>query len=160
MKIVTAPENYATSHIKIFLAGGITNCHDWQQNVIDHLKYFEQYYPKLKNAIVYNPRREDFGDLSPEKEYEQILWEYRYLKACDIFTCFFDASESVQPITLYELGRWAHKKENIITVVEGYYRANDVLIQTALDGLDCYVRTPGEADLEHARTIAQRVNRL
>lgn len=160
MKVITAPEYYTSQHIKIFLAGGITNCHNWQRNVIDHLKYFEEYYPKLKNAIVYNPRREDFGDLSPEKEYEQISWEHEYLKACDIFTCFFDASESVQPITLYELGRWAHKKENIITVVEEYPRASDVLIQTALDHLDCYIRLPGEADLEHARTIAQRVNRL
>lgn len=160
MRVVTAPEYYTSSYIKIFLAGGITNCHNWQRNVIDHLKYFEQYYPKLENVIIYNPRRDNFEDLSPEEEYEQISWEHEYLKACDIFTCFFDASESVQPIVLYELGRWASKKENIITVVEGYSRANDVLIQTALDGLECYVRTPGEADLEHARTIAQRVNRL
>ena len=160
MRVVTSPEYYTSPNIKIFLAGGITKCHNWQRNVIDHLKYFEQYYPKLKNAIIYNPRRDNFEDLSPEEEYEQISWEHEYLEKCNIFTCFFDASESVQPITLYELGRWAHKKENIITVVEGYSRLNDVLIQTALDGLECYVRTPGEADLEHARTIAQRVNRL
>ena len=144
----------------VFLAGGITNCYNWQQDVIDHLKYFEKYYPALKNAIVYNPRRDDFDTLSEEEILEQIKWEHNYLERCNLFTCYFDNSESVQPITLYELGKYSKQKNNVITVVNGYKRMNDILIQTALDGECCYVRNPGEATTEHARTIAQKVTKI
>lgn len=36
----TANEFYNLKNIKLFLAGGITNCDDWQSKVIDELNAF------------------------------------------------------------------------------------------------------------------------
>lgn len=56
MKIITAiDEDYSietNNNPSIFLAGGITNCPNWQQEAISYLS-------KL-NLTIYNPRRENF----------------------------------------------------------------------------------------------------
>ena len=74
---------------------------------------------------------------------------------CDIFSCFFVDSESVQPITLYELGKYATKKNSVISIVSGYKRTHDVVTQLALDRTYCSVYYEyREAIREHARKIA------
>lgn len=159
LKVLTAPDqqNRSVSGARIFLSGGITDCYNWQQDVIDHLKYFQEFYPAVANSIVYNPRRDDFGELSEDNIFEQIKWEHNYLEKCTVLAVFFDSSKSVQPITLYELGKYADKKDHVITISDGYKRQNDVLFQTALDNDICHVYPRGIAPLEHARMIAQKV---
>lgn len=161
MIVITAPEHRGTYNVKVFLAGGITGCEHWQDKVINELEKLATYHD-LRDVFVYNPRRENFDVRNPDAEIEQIRWEHDYLIRCDIVSYFFAACESLQPITLYELGRYGKSKktEPVITVQKGYLRERDVLIQTALDGI-AVNHIPGEdAVLQHARSIAQRVQEL
>lgn len=161
MKVITAPDHLVTHDVKVFLAGGITGSEHWQDKVINELEKLATYHD-LRNVIVYNPRRENFDVKDPDAEIEQIKWEHDYLTRCDIVSYFFAACESLQPITLYELGRYGMSKETepVITVQKGYLRERDVLIQTALDGIAVNHISGEDAVLQHARSIAQRVQEV
>lgn len=161
IKEIKAPEKEdrkIVSACNIFLAGGITGCRDWQQEVIDHLKYYEKIYGYFGVVHVYNPRRNDFDIEDPNAAIEQIRWEHEHLKKCNIFSVFFEASGSVQPISLYELGKWGNMKPSVITVEKGYLREEDVLIQTALDNLYCGQYDRGDAADQHAKALAHSIN--
>ena len=139
VRVITAPNKFnmlQDNSITVFLAGGITGCKDWQEDVIDEMFAYQNndsIYCGIPITLL-NPRRKNFDVNDPNAEYEQISWEHRMLSKCDIVSFFFDNSESLQPITLYELGRWSMIKPTIISIVDGYKRKNDVLIQKQLDG--------------------------
>ena len=153
MKVVKPLDGKCPVGTKVFLAGGITKCRDWQSEVIKTIEEsFGDLYD-LSDLVIFNPRRDDFDVNKKDEEINQIKWEHNFLTKAHIVSFFFDASESVQPITLYELGKWANKKTSVITVCRGYKRENDVLIQTALDGLYCGVYSPEDAVYQHARSI-------
>lgn len=103
--IITAPDeiyNIKNSHnIKLFLAGGITNCPDWQSKMIDELKNVD--------ITIYNPRRKNFPTDDPNASEEQITWEYAHLKTADIISFWFSRG-SLNPIVLYELGMWGNSR--------------------------------------------------
>lgn len=79
---------------RLFLAGGITDCPNWQADAIDLLK-------DLDNLTVYNPRRENFR--MEDNPVEQIEWEFDALAYSDAVIFWFP-KETLCPITLYELG--------------------------------------------------------
>jgi len=114
-------------NFKLFLAGSITDCPDWQAEVIEKVKH-------LSNLTVYNPRRANFPIGDPKAAEEQITWEYKKLKESDGVSFWFD-SGSLGPITLYELGRWgnsSYDKSLVIGIHKEYQRKQDVEIQTNL----------------------------
>lgn len=143
MKIVTAPEPYSSDYdetyddITVFLAGGIQKTHEWQKDVIAELTKYN-----TDNLVVFNPRRDKFDTLSPEKVREQIYWEYDNLTRADIFSMYFCNSESDQPICMYELGRNLYRLFNVfrynavnhivISIEKGYSRVFDVIVQSEL----------------------------
>ena len=167
MKLVTAPDkiNLSDYSERIFLAGGITNCDIWQDKVVEHL-YNSLAVPgwDTSELLIFNPRRENFPIDDPKAAYEQIKWEFCALDACNIFTMYFCNSESVQPICMYELGRNIAKIENeykitarwkqriIVSVEDGYKRAQDVIIQCGLAGIFVYEHATPET---HAQAIAK-----
>ena len=125
MKIITAPESYDdTETSKLFLAGGITDCPNWQQEAIKLLK--DSQWQLL------NPRRDDFPIGDPNAAQAQIEWEYGALRAADGILFWFP-KETLCPIVLYELGCWSSKYALIfIGVHPKYQRRQDVEIQTKL----------------------------
>ena len=137
IKIITAPEeeySLAVQHSwKIFLAGGITNCPDWQSEIIEliHQKYAA--HEVEVNLTLYNPRRPSFPMDKPEEAERQIVWEYQHLKEADEYIFWF-AKGSLNPIVLYEYGRWvtSSTKSALVGVDPDYERKEDVLVQTAL----------------------------
>ena len=150
MRVITAPEHYEPSDkdITVFLAGGITNCPNWQKQVIDTLSNDKYYYEdNLDSLVLFNPRRENFpiGDKTAARE--QIQWEYNMIEKCDIFSMYFPSSDSDQPICMYELGRNILRMQMrfpsdwddriVIGVEDGYKRKQDVLIQTQLATNGC-----------------------
>lgn len=153
--------------VKIFLAGGITNCKDWQSRTTGYLldNVTED------NVWIYNPRRTDFDmDADQNIEAEQIAWEFRHLEEMDIFSMFFAASpHSVGPICLYELGRnvlrmqmrfpndW--QKRIVIGIEDGYLRTTDVKLQMAHAAPAIRVRTRCTPEM-HGKRIADAVNWL
>lgn len=136
MKIFTAPnmsyDGFKPMDVTVFLAGGISSCEDWQKEVIDYLGNM----PDTEHLVIFNPRREKWPTIQQAIR-EQIEWEYKYLNECDIASFYFAGGESVQPITMYELGRQlafrsGDPKSIIITCDENYTRYNDVDIQSEL----------------------------
>lgn len=111
---------------KLFLAGGISNCPDWQSEIIKLLEPIEE-------LTVYNPRRKNFPIDNPNAAEEQITWEYNHLRDADIIVFWFSRG-SLNPIVLYELGRWGNSssKPIVIGLDPEYERQNDVIIQTLL----------------------------
>lgn len=98
MKVVEAPQ--LPPHYQqpaIFLAGGITNCSDWQTDLIKILE--EKNYPY---ATIFNPRRAQWPEAADALK-EQIQWEFMFLWKSQILVFWF-SKETLCPITLYELG--------------------------------------------------------
>jgi len=153
-QIITAPNIETPVFPSVFLAGGITNCDDWQQKVIEELKY--------KDITIFNPRQNQFDVTDKSASYRQIVWEYERLEKMDIFAMYFCNSDSDQPICMYELGRNILRMQNrfpsswqkriIISVEDGYKRQEDVIIQTSLCAPDLLVHTGVTPEL-HAYRI-------
>lgn len=128
--IIEAPnEVYSMENnrnLKLFLAGGISNCPDWQSELIKKIKDF----PGL---TVYNPRRKNFPMDDPNAAEAQITWEYNHLRDADAILFWFSKG-SLNPIVLYELGRWGNSdwKPIIVGIDPEYERKQDVIIQTLL----------------------------
>jgi hypothetical protein len=128
MKYVEAVMEYNQHNedVSLFLAGGITNCPNWQQDLREQLDLEDT------NFILYNPRRDNFPIEDPNASYEQIEWEYRYLRKADMISFWF-CKETICPIVLYELGTWTPSRKKIfIGMDKDYSRRQDVEIQTKL----------------------------
>ena len=87
-------------HKTLFMAGGITGCPDWQRDLRNLL--FMQ-CPKLS---VCNPRRDNFPIDDPNAVKEQINWEFDAMMMADAISFWF-SKETLQPIVMFELGRWS-----------------------------------------------------
>jgi hypothetical protein len=132
-RIISAPTETTVSddETSLFLAGGITGCVDWQHDICEELRSIGQ-------LVVFNPRRENYTDDAAG----QILWEWQHLKIANAISFWF-AAETVQPITLFELGRWTAdassfgisnerilvQKKLFVGVHEEYARRLDIEIQ-------------------------------
>lgn len=109
----------------VFLAGGITNCPDWQAEM--------RHLLRENDITVVNPRRADFPIGDPNAALEQIEWEYDHLRKVELISFWFSVG-SLNPIVLFELGA-ALERDNVKVVVgchPDYERRQDVEIQTEL----------------------------
>ena len=133
-QIIIAPSVEKPIYTSVFLAGGITNCKEWQKKVIEELEF--------EDISIFNPRQEHFDISDKNNAYKQISWEFERLEQMDIFSMYFCNDNSMQPICMYELGRNILRMQNrfpfdwekriVISVEDGYERVKDVLIQTEL----------------------------
>ncbi len=127
-QVIEAPfTDYEQTRHRLFLAGGITNCPDWQQELISNLR-------DIPDLTILNPRRAGYDFNNPTIEREQITWEFHQLKNATAIAVWFSHG-SLNPITLYELGIWVNGRPDIpafIGIDPEYLRRNDVLIQTEL----------------------------
>jgi len=126
-KVIEAPETFFNKNLtSLFLAGGITNCPMWQNQLIDLLK-------DQNDLVIYNPRRKNFPIDDPHAAKQQITWEYHYLKKCDAISFWFSKG-SLNPIVLYELGLHGNSDDRLIFIGmdKEYERRQDVIIQTKL----------------------------
>ncbi len=125
MKYIEAPHEYQGNERSVFLAGGITECADWQRDLTALLRGEE--------IVLLNPRRCNFPMHDPNAAKEQIEWEYRHFKKADAVSFWFP-KETLCPITLYELGvQMIKHKPLFIGVHPEYERRVDVEIQTKLE---------------------------
>lgn len=140
MKVITAPnKDWPPPGLErpwVFLAGGITDCPNWQDKVIDKLT-------KVKDGVLFNPRQERFPIKDTIAVKQQINWEYNALMSCHIFTMWFCSGtfgykKPDQPICMYELGRYLSRYQLgrvnriVIGCEHGYTRQQDVLAQVGL----------------------------
>ena len=131
MRVITAPNVYERRNgdSTVFLAGGITNCPNWQETVISHAKFA---FSDKESLVILNPRRENFDVSNKRVSEQQIEWEHKMLETCGSVVFWFP-KETLCPITLYELGCYTEKKKNLIVGVDPHYgRKLDVTTQTLL----------------------------
>ena len=167
MKVITAPEKYIEKpgDVRCFLAGGISNCPEWQQEAIKYLREFDvdKNHPN-NELIIFNPRRESFPINNPDVTEEQIAWEFEALNNCGIFSMYFCNADSDQPICMYELGRYllhtmnrywhSWEKRIVISVEDGYRRQADVKTQVRLATKNDLIVANGATPKSHAEYIA------
>jgi hypothetical protein len=109
----------------VFLAGGVTRCPDWQRDFAAKLS--------ASSLTFINPRRKQWDVNNKSLEVEQIEWEHRHLLRAHAILFWFP-SETLCPITLYELGSWNFRpKKLFIGCHPEYKRIRDVKIQTRLE---------------------------
>lgn len=122
MKLITCPTSYTRetlSDIIVFLGGGISNCPNWQLDMIDKLTSADD------SLVLVNPRRESF-DINDETASDfQIKWEFKHLHASDAILFWFPC-ETLCPITLYELGAAAHRGNPIFVGCHPSYARRDL----------------------------------
>jgi hypothetical protein len=126
MRTIESPHPYhkQPGEFSVFLAGGITGCPDWQQEIASLLKDTD--------LLVLNPRRKEFPMNDDQAARIQIKWEYQHLRAADAILFWFP-KESVCPIALYELGAWSMTNKTIFVGVHpDYERRLDIEIQIGL----------------------------
>lgn len=150
-RIIEAPKSYYLSQalpgeVRVFLAGGIMNVPNWQKQVCDVLmdKFAD------KPLVIFNPRRENYPMNDPAEALTQIKWEFDMLDKSQIFSMFFSAGFSDQPICMFEYGKfleratengWDYNKRFVVTAEKDYRRYQDVVIQTCLADRDIKVNT-------------------
>jgi Nucleoside 2-deoxyribosyltransferase like len=119
---VEPPGSYRGPYPAVFLAGGITDCPDWQQEARELLADWP--------GVILNPRRRDFPINDPDAATEQVAWEFDHLERADVVLFWFPPSSSPQPIALYELGRHAALDKLLAVGTDPeYLRRADVLLQ-------------------------------
>lgn len=124
MIYIQAPTELTLPPKSIFLAGGISNCHNWQDTVSSMLKD--------TNYIVMNPRRNDFDVSKVEESIKQIEWEFKYLQMATNILFWFPP-ETVCPITLFEYGKWITSDKPLhVGCDPNYSRLFDIKVQTRL----------------------------
>lgn len=129
MKVLTPDVidlNDIPQSVDLFLAGGITNCPDWQADAIKMLD-------DGSDIVVANPRRDRLLDHEGEDAAYQIRWEYEFLRRARMILFWFP-KESVCPITLFELGKEIGRGSCLLVGAHPeYVRRFDVVTQ-----MNCY----------------------
>jgi hypothetical protein len=131
MIVIEAPTKYVAQRgdILIFLGGGISNCPDWQKDILEILE------SRVTNdqVVILNPRRSDFDVSNIEDSALQIQWEYDQLDKADLVLFWFPC-ETVCPITLFELGKMVGRGQQIVVGCHPFYsRMFDVKYQLAIE---------------------------
>lgn len=121
----------------LFVAGAITGAPDWQTEFANDLRDTE--------LTLLNPRREIYNSLDPAALREQIRWEHDGLRNASAISFWFPHG-ALCMISLYELGSWAHwRDENgqpkplFVAAQPDYARYEDVIIQMELERPDVKV---------------------
>jgi len=124
MQYIEAPSDDIAKFTSVFLGGGITNCPNWQAEVVNKLKD--------KAITLYNPRRKTFPINDSSAALQQIKWEYERLRS-SVINSFWFPKESVCPIVLFEYGSALERDKPILIGMHPEYpRRIDVEIQTSL----------------------------
>lgn len=159
-------QNIKENSVKCFLGGGITNCRNWQNEVIDCLNDLSKVYD-LSDLVILNPRRQNF-DINKIKAEDQIKWQFINIQKSNLFSMFFcGGTDSPQPICFFEYGKQLVERANrlgtlICTVEKDFVRFEDVCVQTHLMYPTSQIVTFESDDYikTHAQSIVDAYNRF
>lgn len=117
----TSPTN---NKIKIFLAGSIEMgiAEDWQKRVVDQFKE--------EDVIIFNPRRDNWDSSWVQSKdnphfRQQVEWELNALEKSDYIILYLDP-DTKSPISLIEMGLFAHSKKMFIVCPDGFWRKGNI----------------------------------
>lgn len=110
----------------VFLAGSIEMgaAVDWQTSIGE--KFDKGEY------TVFNPRRDEWNSSWVQERknpqfFEQVTWELAALEMASCIFLYFDPNTK-SPISLLELGIFAHSKKLLVGCPDGFYRKGNVEI--------------------------------
>lgn len=113
-------------NFSLFTAGSIEMgaAVQWQQRLVSHLCDLP--------ITITNPRRGKWDpNVNAKREdaqfFNQVEWELDALTNADVICYFFDCA-TVSPVTLMELGLWAHSGKIIVCCDQRYWRQGNVEI--------------------------------
>jgi len=111
-------------NVGVFLAGSIEmgTAENWQEKVEKILAD--------KNVVIFNPRRDDWDSSWVQKQTNpqfnhQVNWELNMLDKSDIIFMYF-SPETKSPISLLELGLYAHNGKMIVCCPDEFWRKGNV----------------------------------
>jgi hypothetical protein len=140
MNVIKPPQtitNKALHSRTIFLAGSIEMgvAEDWQSNV-------EELFLNYQAAVLFNPRRAEWDsswtqDIENPQFYQQVNWELNALEKSDLIFMYF-APGTKSPISLLELGLFAHTGKMIVCCPDGFWRKGNVDIVCDRYGIPVY----------------------
>ena len=144
MLVIKSPDN--TSHlsdnkIKVFLAGSIEMgvAEAWQDSVATNITASIEQQSSSNGGsvspddfILLNPRREDWSsDWNQTRDdpnfYQQVTWELFSLRLSNWIIMYFDTATK-SPISLLELGLFAHSGKLVVVCPDGFWRKGNVEI--------------------------------
>ncbi|MFA6919806.1 MAG: nucleoside 2-deoxyribosyltransferase domain-containing protein [Candidatus Paceibacterota bacterium] len=126
IQYIESPSIEKAEKPSLFLAGGITNCPDWQSEMVKKMD------SEGLDITVFNPRRKNYPREDPNAEKEQITWEYSRLREAQVLLFWFSPG-SENPIVLFELGSALERNASVLVGVDpNYSRKRDVEIQVGL----------------------------
>lgn len=118
MEYYEAPDDFTQATLPgIFLAGGITDCRDWQEDAVDYLKG--------EPIALFNPRRRRplVGGLAAQQE--QLRWDRGAMSISKVILFWFPAGPSLQPTPILELGfwlgYWEHHRKHVLVGADPDY---------------------------------------
>jgi Nucleoside 2-deoxyribosyltransferase like len=127
MKVIKPPHSLLEIENKfsIFLAGSIEMgiAENWQLKIENALNEHE-------TICILNPRRDNW-DSSWKQEKgnaqfeEQVNWELDGLEKANLIVFYF-APETKSPISMLELGLFAHSKKLIVCCPQGFWRKDNI----------------------------------
>jgi hypothetical protein len=128
MKVIKPPHaitNRTPGNCTIFLAGSIEMgvAEDWQTEI-------ETLFKDVSRVTLFNPRREEWDaswtqDIENPQFYQQVNWELNALEKSDLIFMYF-APGTKSPISLLELGLFAHTGKMVVCCPEGFWRKGNV----------------------------------
>lgn len=124
MKLIVPDSDYS-GVVDLFVAGGISNCPDWQSDVVDMFSETD--------LILANPRKyKKVAKIGTEAS-AQIAWEHLSLSNAETVMFWFP-EETLCPITLFELGVQVGslEKKLFVGTHPNYARRFDVIEQLKL----------------------------
>jgi hypothetical protein len=121
---IQAPHPYTKTKHMIFLAGSIEmgKAENWQTRVVEALKDYD--------VTILNPRRADWDNswkqtIDDPQFNQQVTWELQALEDATEILMYFDPATK-SPISLLELGLFAHTGKLIVCCPEGFWRKGNV----------------------------------
>jgi hypothetical protein len=136
MMVVTAPE-ICVAHAPrpwCFLAGGISNCPNWQSDLIAALAPMDRLRLGVEGTF-FNPRATTFDVQDPNASTRQIRWEQVAMQQADIIGFWFSRG-SDNPIVFFEYGMYLQRyiltgsPEIVVGCDPDFRRKGDVMNQT------------------------------
>ncbi|MCW8138617.1 MAG: nucleoside 2-deoxyribosyltransferase domain-containing protein [Planctomycetota bacterium] len=116
----------------LFLAGGVSQCPDWQTDMILRLA------PALDGWTLVNPRLAR-PPRDPAAVEAEIAWEFRHLHGADA-VLFWLTPPTPCPVSLYELGKVSMTTKPLFVGVHPEFPLrSDVVVQTRLTRPDARV---------------------
>lgn len=164
MRVVTYPEKYERKEgdIAVFLGGGISDCPNWQEDVIDYLKLHNL---NLENMVILNPRGDESKILNFD---EKQVWDFDNLNEADIVSFYFCAN-ATQSTSMYELGRHlalygcGYHDKIVVSIENGFKKSNVLNDQCQLLGI-YPILTSGSNEIQryiaHAEAIRAAYNEV